>query len=192
MPARGGDSGLDSVAEYRVYDVCMRTKTAARGDERSGGETRRALKIGDVSKQSGVGVEALRFYEKAGLLERPARTEGGYRLYGAATLERLDFIKRAQVLGFSLNEIKQIIDERRAGASPCANVREIVRGRLRELDERMAQMRRYRRELAGALADWDAAGDSEGHVCGLIEGSRVGHHPEANGFDRARRKGGGK
>ena len=166
----------------------MRTKRAVRGDELSGGEGRRALKIGEVSRRSGIGVEALRFYEKAGLLERPPRTEGGYRLYGEATLERLDFIKRAQVLGFSLSEIKQIIDEKRAGESPCANDREIVRGRLKELDERMARMRRYRRELAAALAEWDATGDSEGHVCGLIEGSHIEHQPEAKRVGAARGK----
>ena len=151
------------------------TKTATETVER--GERRRPLRIGEVAKLSGVGVEALRFYEKSGLLERPARTEGGYRLYTEETLERLAFIRRAQVLGFSLTEIKQIIAERRAGASPCAHVREIVRRRLRELDERMAEMRRYRRELSAALDEWDAAGDAEGHVCGLIEGTEIEHAP---------------
>jgi MerR family transcriptional regulator, copper efflux regulator len=149
----------------------------------------RPLKIGEAAKLSGVGVEALRFYEKSGLLDRPARTEGGYRLYTEETLERLDFIRRAQVLGFSLAEIKQIISERRAGASPCAHVREIVRRRLTELDERMAEMRRYRRELAHALDEWDAAGDSPGHVCGLIEGTEIGHEPPAQRGIAARRKG---
>ncbi|HEV2914032.1 MAG TPA: heavy metal-responsive transcriptional regulator [Pyrinomonadaceae bacterium] len=133
------------------------------------------LRIGEVSKQSGIGIEALRFYEKSGLLERPARTEGGYRLYEAEVLERLAFIKRAQVLGFSLDEIKRVIAEKRAGQSPCAGVREIVRRRLDELDERMAQMRRYRRELAGALSEWEEAGDSEGHICGLIESTNIKH-----------------
>jgi DNA-binding transcriptional MerR regulator len=147
-----------------------------RSDERSAGER---LRIGEVSKLSGIGVEALRFYEKAGLLERPPRTEGGYRLYGREVLERLDFIRRAQVLGFSLEEIRQIIAERRASASPCARVREVVRRRLSELDERMAEMRRYRRELAGALAEWDAEGDAEGHVCGLIEHTSIEHDPGA-------------
>jgi DNA-binding transcriptional MerR regulator len=90
-------------------------------------------------------------------------------------LERLAFIKRAQVLGFSLDEIKRIIAERRAGQSPCAGVREIVRHRLEELDERMAQMRRYRKELAEALSEWDKAGDIEGHICGLIEGTSIEH-----------------
>lgn len=90
-------------------------------------------------------------------------------------LTRLDFIKRAQVLGFSLDEIRRIIADRRAGQSPCAEVREIVRHRLSELDERMREMKRYRNELATALAEWDHSGDVEGHVCGLIEGSNLEH-----------------
>ena len=92
-----------------------------------------------MAKLSGIGIEALRFYEKGGLPDRPARTEGGYRLYTEETPERLALIRRAQVLGFSLAEIRQIIAGRRAGASPCAHVREIVRRRLNELDERMAE-----------------------------------------------------
>lgn len=164
------------------------TNTATKTVE-GGGPRRRPLKIGEVAKLSGVRIEALRFYEKSGLLDRPARTEGGYRFYTEEALDRLAFIRRAQVLGFSLAEIKQIIAERRSGASPCAHVREIVRRRLRELDERMAEMRRYRRELAGALAEWDAAGDdAEGHVCGLIEGTEIEHAPAAQHGINARRK----
>jgi len=147
--------------------------TAIRFDEGEVVGTGRALKIGEVSKRSGIGVEALRFYEKSGLLDRPSRTESGYRVYGAEVLERLAFIRRAQVLGFSLEEIRRVIAERRAGQSPCAEVREVVRRRLAELDERMAEMRRYRKELAAALAGWDEAGDEAGHVCGLIEGTTI-------------------
>jgi MerR family copper efflux transcriptional regulator len=137
------------------------------------------LKIGEVSKLSGIGIEALRFYEKSGLLNHPARTGSGYRLYDSSVLERLAFIKRAQFLGFSLEEIKHVIAESRAGQSPCAGVREIVRQRLKELDERMAQMRRYRKELAGALEEWDQVGERKGHICGLIEGTRVEQTPPA-------------
>ncbi len=139
------------------------------------GESRAELKIGEVSKRSGIGIEALRFYEKSGLLDRPSRTASGYRVYAAEVLERLAFIKRAQILGFSLDEIKRVIEEKRAGQSPCAEVREIVRRRLQELDERMKEMRRYRKELAAALEEWDATGDVEGHVCGLIETTIIGH-----------------
>ena len=131
------------------------------------------LKIGEVAKASGIGIETLRFYEKSGLLDRPSRTDSGYRMYDSEVLSRLDFIKRAQVLGFSLDEIKRIIADKRAGQSPCAEVREIVRHRLGELDERMREMKRYRKELASALAEWDEVGDVKGHVCGLIEGSHI-------------------
>lgn len=136
------------------------------------------LKIGEVARLAGVGVEALRFYEKSGLLDSPSRTEGGYRLYDEAVLERLDFIRRAQVLGFSLEEIRRVIADSRAGQSPCAAVREIVRRRLAELDERMREMRSYRDELAVTLAEWDERGEAKGHVCGLIESSEVGRRPE--------------
>lgn len=133
----------------------------------------RSLKIGEISRRSGVGIEALRFYEKSGLIDRPGRTGSGYRMYPVAVLERLAFIKQAQVLGFSLVEIKRIIDEKRAGQSPCAEVREIVRQRLQEVDQRLAEMQQYRNELADNLAQWEQLGAAEGHVCGLIEGTTI-------------------
>ena len=138
-------------------------------------ERRKPLKIGEVAKESGVGIEALRFYERSGLLGRPGRTQSGYRLYDAEVLTRLDFIKRAQVLGFSLHEIKQIIADKQAGRSPCREVREIVRRRLDDFDEKLKEMRRYRRELGDALVRWEETGELDGHVCGLIEGTEVEH-----------------
>jgi DNA-binding transcriptional MerR regulator len=138
-------------------------------------EGRRMLKIGDVSKRSGIGIEALRFYEKSGILEKPSRTYSGYRVYGEEVLERLAFIKRAQALGFSLDEIKRIIEDARKGESPCDEVREIVSRRLEELDERMREMRRYRKELAETLEEWNEVGRAPGHICGLIEGSHIEH-----------------
>jgi DNA-binding transcriptional MerR regulator len=149
------------------------TRRAARvvGEE----EGRGMLKIGEVSKRSGVGVEALRFYEKSGLLDRPSRTYSGYRVYGAEVLERLAFIKQAQALGFSLDEIRRIVEDARRGESPCDEVREIVRRRLSELDERLRELHRYRDELQHTLAEWDEVGRAPGHICGLIEGAAVEH-----------------
>jgi DNA-binding transcriptional MerR regulator len=150
--------------------------TAIKGAQLVGEEKRRGmLKIGDVSRLSGIGVEALRFYERSGLIDKPSRTESGYRVYSPEILDRLAFIKRAQVLGFSLDEINKIIGDARAGHSPCEEVREIVRRRLEELDERVREMRRYRRELAETLEEWDRVGQAPGHICGLIESSPVEH-----------------
>ncbi|HZI19094.1 MAG TPA: heavy metal-responsive transcriptional regulator [Pyrinomonadaceae bacterium] len=146
------------------------------------------MKIGEVARRSGVGVEALRFYEKSGLLDARARTEAGYRLYDESALERLNFIRRAQTLGFTLTEIRQIIADSRAGQSPCAEVREVVRRRLAELDERMREMRRYRDQLAATLAAWDATGEAEGHVCGLIEATEPAPRPAVEGSLKGRRR----
>lgn len=137
--------------------------------------SRRSLKIGEVAKTSGIGIEALRFYERSGLLGRPGRTQSGYRVYDAEVLTRLDFIKRAQILGFSLQEIKQIIADKQAGRSPCREVRRIVRHRLDELDEKMREIRRYRKELGAAFAKWEETGELDGHVCGLIEDTDIVH-----------------
>jgi DNA-binding transcriptional MerR regulator len=138
-------------------------------------EQKGVLKIGDVAKLSGIGIETLRFYEKSGLLERPARTQSGYRMYGRDVLDRLAFIKQSQTLGFSLDEIRSIVEDARTGKSPCDEVREIVRHRLEDLDERMREMRRYRKELAGTLEEWDRLGRAPGHICGLIEGTHIEH-----------------
>ncbi len=133
----------------------------------------KTLKIGEVSKESGIGIEALRFYERSGLLGKPVRSESNYRLYDEGVLERLAFIRKAQTLGFSLDEIKLIIKDAQSGASPCDDVREIVRRRLNDLDERMREMKRYRKELAQTLEEWDKVGRAPGHICGLIEAAEI-------------------
>lgn len=134
---------------------------------------RGGLKIGEVSRISGIGIEALRFYERSGLLQKPLRSAGGYRIYDGGILQRLDFIKKAQTLGFSLDEIRRIINDAQHGASPCAEVRKIVGQRLAELDERMREMKRYRKELAATLDEWNKIGRAPGNICGLIEASDI-------------------
>jgi DNA-binding transcriptional MerR regulator len=153
----------------------LQYKTQRREEENTEGRER-LLKIGEVARRTGIGIETLRFYERSGLLGRPARTEGGYRLYSAEELLRLEFIKRAQTLGFTLEEIKRIMAESRAGDRPCAEVREIVRERLVELDERLKQMRRYRNALARTLQQWDEKKQADGHFCGLIEAAELDTH----------------
>lgn len=142
--------------------------------ERTAARTGRdSMKIGEVSKLSGIGIEALRFYERSGLLGNPTRSNSGYRLYDEGVLERLAFIKKAQTLGFSLDEIKRIIHDAQSGSIPCDEVREIVRRRLEELDERMREMQRYREELSQTLEEWDELGRAPGHICGLIEATEM-------------------
>ncbi|HEX8635301.1 MAG TPA: heavy metal-responsive transcriptional regulator [Pyrinomonadaceae bacterium] len=136
----------------------------------------RTLRIGEVAEATGISVEALRFYERRGLLGRPARTPSGYRAYNESVLERLAFIKRAQAVGFSLDEIGEILEMHGRGEAPCLEVRAAARRKLDELDARLRELRRYRNELARTLADWDERGIEEGQFCGLIEHSHV-HAP---------------
>ncbi|HWS54475.1 MAG TPA: MerR family transcriptional regulator [Pyrinomonadaceae bacterium] len=133
----------------------------------------RGLRIGEVAKASGVGVETLRFYERRGLLGRPRRTGGNYRVYDEEVLERLAFIKRAQAVGFTLDEIGEILAESAGGRLPCRHVREAARRKLEELDRRLSELRRYRSELARTLREWDERGEEEGSICGLIEHSTL-------------------
>lgn len=165
----------------------MRTRDF-NGEEADQEQDRRMLKIGEVSRQTGIGIETLRFYEKSGLLDKPARTYSGYRMYSTDVLDRLIFIKQAQVLGFSLDEIRKLIDDARRGNSPCNEVREIVRTRLEELDRRMQEMARYRKELAETLEEWDKVGRAPGHICGLIESAQFEHSPgKQKGFKKSKR-----
>ncbi|HLL16295.1 MAG TPA: heavy metal-responsive transcriptional regulator [Pyrinomonadaceae bacterium] len=159
-------------------------KTARQFEPRAEGRT---LRIGEVAEATGVSVEALRFYERRGLLGRPARTASGYRAYDGGVLERLAFIKRAQAIGFSLDEIAEILEMRGRGEAPCLEVREAARRKLAELDTRLRELRRYRNELARALEDWDERGVEEGQFCGLIEHSHV-HAPAASATHAPARK----
>ncbi|HZS48579.1 MAG TPA: heavy metal-responsive transcriptional regulator [Blastocatellia bacterium] len=132
------------------------------------------MKIGEVSKRSGVSIETLRFYEKRGLLGRTARTSSGYRLYDQSVIDRLSFIKRAQTLGFSLDEIVALIKIKSEGHSPCEEVRALVRDKIKEVDRHIADLIEYRDELKKNLRQWQRLGAVEGHVCGLIEGMGPG------------------
>jgi DNA-binding transcriptional MerR regulator len=128
------------------------------------------LKIGEIARESGVGVEALRFYESRGLIEPATRTQAGYRLYDAGVLSRLSFIKQAQSIGFTLDEIAEIISDSAHGHMPCADVRRLAAEKLAVLEERIRQLQRYRRELSQVVAAWEQQGQAAGDVCGLIEG----------------------
>ena len=136
------------------------------------------LKIGEVAKTSGVGVETLRFYESRGLIEPAMRTESGYRLYAGSVVDRLAFIKKSQAVGFTLDQIAWLVAEAKEGRRPCSEVRRMAQERLLELDERLKELKRYRRELKQTVDSWEQQGEKEGVVCGLIEGLAAGSiHP---------------
>ncbi len=109
----------------------------------------RRMRAGQAAKELGVGVQTLHFYEEQGMIPRPPRTESGYRLYTPEIIERVRFIRKAQALGFSLDEIKEILGLAKRGASPCGTVQRALAEKLREVDRRLEDLRGFRAELAG-------------------------------------------
>jgi DNA-binding transcriptional MerR regulator len=109
------------------------------------------LQIGQVAQKTGLSVDAIRFYEKSGLLARPARTQGGYRLYQEREIADLDFIQKAQRLGFSLNEIRELFSIQRHPHEVCVHVRDLIAQKLGIVRAKIAELQRMETELAGAL-----------------------------------------
>jgi DNA-binding transcriptional MerR regulator len=134
------------------------------------------LLMGEVAKQAGVNRETIRYYERVGLLQKPLRSPSGYRVYSPEALARVQFIKRAQGFGFSLDEIREIINLSRAGRSPCSRVRRLVQQKLEEVDRRIAELSEFRQELADFLEELESVpdqADSSAQVCTLIELSSI-------------------
>ncbi|MBI3825611.1 MAG: MerR family DNA-binding protein [Candidatus Rokubacteria bacterium] len=125
--------------------------------------------IGEVARQSGASRKALRLYETAGILPAPRRTASGYRVYEGGTLDLVAFVRQAQRLGFTLDEIKEITAIKRAGHLPCPHVRDLVRCKAKELDARLADLMEVRKGLRGLLDGWRAAPRGRAAVCPHIE-----------------------
>lgn len=135
--------------------------------------------IGAVAKRTGLSVPTIRYYESIGLLARAPRSVAGYRRYGESAVEELRFVKKAQALGFALDEIGEILQLSRAGTVPCARVLTLARHHLQALDERLAQLTSFRERLAGEIATWDGREQPtcEG-LCQLItDASDIGVEP---------------
>jgi MerR family mercuric resistance operon transcriptional regulator len=110
---------------------------------------RAEFRIGEVAARAGVTVDALRYYERRKLLPRANRSSGGFRLFGPESIERVQFIKHAQQLGLTLDEIKGLLAT--GGAEECGRVRDLLSKKIEEIDARMDSMRKFRRVLARHL-----------------------------------------
>lgn len=110
-----------------------------------------ALTIGGLGKATGTKVETVRYYERIGLLPRPARTGGNYRDYGPAELARLSFIRRSRDLGFSLDQIRALLRLSDDRERDCGEIDGIARAHLREVDRKLADLTALRRELKAVI-----------------------------------------
>ena len=117
-------------------------------------------------------VQTVRFYERRKLLSEPVRTQSGYREYGEEELKQLLFVRQAKSLGFSLDEIREIIRSRGRGECPCTDVISIAERHLRDVAEQIRTLQKFREELSRAVKGWKTAGKqtlSAGAICTLIE-----------------------
>lgn len=113
----------------------------------------RALSIGELSQDTGVNIETIRYYERIGVMPKPARTKGGHRAYDATQLKRLAFIKRSRELGFSLNEIRALLDLVDAGTYTCSEVHDMTVEHLANVKRKIADLRRMEQVLKQMAAE---------------------------------------
>lgn len=109
------------------------------------------MQIGQIAAQTGIGIDAIRFYERKGLLAAPTRSEGGFRLYSSADLSVLQFIRNLQTLGFSLNEIREFLSLIKNDLRACSAVRKMLDVKLRHIHSKRVALVKLEDELRAAL-----------------------------------------
>lgn len=115
----------------------------------------RALLIGEVATRANLATATIRYYESIGLLEQSSRSASGYRRYTERTVEELHFIRKGQALGFSLDELREILSLSRSGVTPCAHVLSLGHRHLAAIEARLQQLALFRDQLQSELAKWD-------------------------------------
>ena len=112
-----------------------------------------SLTIGQVARRAGIGVETVRFYEREGLIEEPSRRQSGYRQFSADVIPRLRIIRRARELGFSLKQIKELLDLRTDPSIACTEVRQRAETKVAEIEQRIEDLARMKRALQALAAE---------------------------------------
>lgn len=115
-----------------------------------------SLRIGQVAVQASVNVETIRYYERTGMLAIPARSTSGYRKYDAEAVDRIRFIKHAQALGFSLKEIRELLELRVRHGAACAEVERKTRDKILLVNKKLSELTSLRRTLNRLVASCEA------------------------------------
>lgn len=131
--------------------------------------SRGSLRIGELAGEFGLNPKTLRYYEGIGLLPAPSRNAAGYRLYGTAARERLQFIAKAKALGFNLQDIGEILALREAGTEPCAHVRELIDRKLAAVTAQLQLLKELRGELELLHTEAQDTTCSCTPICSIIE-----------------------
>ena len=110
----------------------------------------------ELAAFAGISTDTLRYYERRGVLPKPARTDGGYRRYPPTAVARVAMIRRALAIGFSVADLSRVLREREAGGAPCRKVRTIVSERLARIDAELEALAALKRDLTHLIEAWDA------------------------------------
>lgn len=131
----------------------------------------KALRSGDLAKLTGVSTDTLRHYERIGVLAHPKRTDAGYRVYTADAVKRVQLVRRALSVGFSLAELVWVLKVRDSGGAPCKQVRALAASKLERIDQQMEELRCMRTQLVDLFAVWDErlGNTPAGERAGLLE-----------------------
>ena len=124
------------------------------------------MKIGEVAKAAGIGIDAVRFYERQGLIPEPARRPSGYRMYSPDVVLSLRFIRRAKELGFSLKEISELLSLETVASATAADVKKLAEAKLADMEERIRALQRMRRALKKAVGGCSGQGPTSG--CSIL------------------------
>jgi DNA-binding transcriptional MerR regulator len=111
------------------------------------------LQIGEVAARTALTPDAIRFYERERLLRASTRTSGGFRLFSASVVEELTFIGNAQELGFSLQEIRELLDLKRASNLDCGHIEQLLENKIAIVHGKIAALRKLERELQRAVSE---------------------------------------
>lgn len=119
------------------------------------------MTIGELSERAGVNIETVRYYERRGLLPEPPRSGSGYRQYKPEAVARIQFIKRAQALGFSLTEITELLSLRVSPSSNCEEVLRKAEAKCQEIDRKIIALDEIRRSLDRLISACEARETTE-------------------------------
>jgi MerR family copper efflux transcriptional regulator len=127
------------------------------------------MRIGELAEKTGLSAKALRYYEEIGVLPEPLRTDSGYRDYGEDAVARVNFIRSAQSVGFTLGEIGEIFAFKDRGETPCRHVQALIERHGRDLSLRIRHLEAMRNDLQRLAKRAKQLSPAEGTFCHIIE-----------------------
>ena len=125
------------------------------------------LRIGELAKRSGVGLQTIRYYEREGLLPKPQRLNSGYRMFAPESIHRLRFIRHAKRAGFSLDEIRKLLSLRMTPGATRAQVRAHTEAKIADIDDKIKSLKAMRRTLQKLIEGCQGSGPL--HECPILE-----------------------